>query len=346
MLLKQVTLQNFRNFEKETFYFNPFLTIVIGENARGKTSLLESIYFLLNGSGFRETKEVELINFKDDKTTASTEGLFTEGDGRIFFKIIIVRKDQLIQKTFLVNKVKKKYTQYLKEQIKAVLFTPQQIEIITGSPHGRRDYFNKLISFYDFEYKKRLDNFDQALRKRNKILEGFKYEAQLEEELSFWNDYLEEQAQYLTQKRNDYTEFLNKHNSIEKKTFSIKYLKNEFTKDRLKKFSELERRIRRTMIGPQKDDFQFFIEEKDVHHFGSRSEQRLTLLWMKINEMQYYETKIGKKPILLFDDVFSELDLKNKALVLTLMRKYQSIVTTTDLEVLELTDIPKSIIKL
>ncbi len=350
MLLKQINLHNFRNFDKKEFKFSPFLTIIIGENARGKTNILESIYFLINGIGFRETREFELVNFNFGNT-ASVEGNFIEADKTFNFGIRLLRKKELIQKTFLVNKSKKKQFQYSQEQTKAILFTPQQIEILTGSPDKRRDYFNKTISFYDLEYKRRLMNYENALRKRNKILERHIDQARLKEEISFWNEYLIEQSEYLIKKRENYVLFLNSHDKIDSKKFSIEYVKNEFSKKRLEDFSQVEARLRKTLIGPQKDDFLISLQnppagEKDIHKFGSRSEQRLAILWLKMNEISFHENLTKKKPILLFDDVFSELDIKNKKLVLDLFKKYQTIATTTEVEVLELAHIPKSVIKL
>lgn len=350
MLLKQINLHNFRNFDKAEFKFNPFLTIIIGENAKGKTNILESIYFLINGSGFRETREFELVNFNFGKS-ALVEGIFVETDKTSNFIIRLIKKDELVQKTFLVNRSKKRQFQYSQEQTKAILFTPQQIEILTGSPDRRRDYFNKRISFYDLEYKKKLMNYDNALRKRNKILERHINKEKLEEEIHFWNEYLLEQSAYLTKKREEYVNFLNKQDKIDSKKFSIKYLKNEFSKKRLEEFLEIEMRLRRTVIGAQKDDFLISLESppaggKDIHKFGSRSEQRLAILWLKMNEIRFHEDLTKKKPILLFDDVFSELDIKNKKLALDLFKKYQTITTTTEAEVLELADLPKSVIKL
>ena len=103
------------------------------------------------------------------------------------------------------------------------------------------------------------------------------------------------------------------------------------------------------MIGPQKDDFQINQKNesaKNLHHFGSRSEQRLAIFWLKFNEIKYLEEKFKNRPLLLLDDVFSELDVKNKKLIIDLVKKYQTVVTTTEIELLELADVPKSIIKL
>ena len=165
MLLKQIDLVNFRNFDSRKFNFSPLLTVIIGENALGKTNLLEGIYFIINGTGFRETREIELVNFEQMKS-ASLEGVFTEKDLNYRFKILLTVREETLQKAYLISGTKKRHSQYLQDQTRCVLFTPQQIEILTGSPQRRRDYFNRFISLYDIDYKKKLDNFESGLRRR------------------------------------------------------------------------------------------------------------------------------------------------------------------------------------
>ncbi len=347
MLLKQISFSHFRNFEKESFIVNPFLTIIIGENARGKTNLLEGIHVILQGEGFRESKEEELIGI--DKNNAYVEGVFGEENEKFTYRISIDKKEGFVEKHFFLNKTKKRQSQYLQEQIKAVLFSPEQIEIIIGSPGIRREYFDKLISFYDYEYKKKLDNYENALKRRNKILEKHHDENQLKEELSFWDTYLIDQAEHITKKREEYTDYLNKNQRLDTKEFTVEYVKNKFTQSRLYEVFEEEKRWRRTLIGPQKDDFQIYLnghKQKNIHHYGSRSEQRMALFWLKMNEIRYYEETREKKPILLLDDVFSELDIHNKKIILDLIKKYQTVVTTTEREVIALTEVPNTIIRL
>jgi len=347
MLLKQVTFHNFRNFEKEIFIINPFLTIVIGENARGKTNLLEGIHVVLHGEGFRESKEEELIGI--DNESGFVEGIFGEKDEKNIYRVSFGKKDEGVDKYFFVNKTKKRHILYLQEQIKAVLFSPEQIDIIIGPPGIRREYFDKLLTFYNYEYKKKLDNYGNALRRRNKVLEKHYDENQLKEELEFWNSYLIQQAEYITKKRKEYIDYLNKNQKLDAKEFSIEYIKNEFTVKRLEDFFEEEKRWRRTLIGPQKDDFQIFLKgkfKKNIHHYGSRSEQRMAVFWLKMNEIRYYEETREKKPILLFDDIFSELDVHNKKIILDLIKNYQTVVTTTEHEVIDLAEVPNTIIRL
>ncbi|OGK23687.1 hypothetical protein A3A46_01975 [Candidatus Roizmanbacteria bacterium RIFCSPLOWO2_01_FULL_37_13] len=347
MLLKQIILKNFRNFGDEKFNFNPFLTIIIGENAKGKTNLLEGIFLIVYGEGFRESKEEELIRFEQDQS--DVQGIFASGDEDFLFQIGIKKSGRGVDKIFSLNKSRRKYFQYQRETAKAILFSPEQIEIMNGPPEKRRRYFDTLLGSFDLVYKKKLRNYENALRRRNKILQTYKNEADLLEELKFWNTYLEENAGYLVQKRQDYIDFLNEHNKINSKEFSIEYLKSELNKKRLEENFELEKRYRRTVIGPQKDDFQLSQKDeslKNLHHFGSRSEQRLGVFWLKLNEIKFLEEAFKTKPLLLLDDIFSELDVKNKKLVIDLVKKYQTVVTTTEIELLELADVPKSIIKL
>lgn len=349
MLLQELTLTNFRNFSAAEFKFNPFLTIIIGENARGKTNLLEAIYFICFGMGFRESREDQLINIGKDR--ARVEGQFRLGDSSFDFQVQIKKTGDTAEKIYQINRARKNYFTYKNETTSSVLFYPQQIEIITGSPDGRRKYFDKILSFVDREYKKNLINYENALRKRNKILEIYRDENKLREELSFWDDYLEEQATYITNKRSKYVDYLNKNKSVDSREFEVEYLKSEFNKRTLQDSHEAEKRYKRTLVGPQKDDFVFYEklkdgESKNVQFYASRSEQRLAIFWLKINEIKHLEEVTGKKPILLLDDIFSELDMKNKKLIFTLINKYQTVVTTTEIELLDLYDMPKSIIKL
>lgn len=347
MILTSIHLKQFRNFEDRAFAIHPFLTIILGENSRGKTNLLESIYFSIQGKGFREWKEEELIMW--DRSQLSAEASWQEQDAKYLFSIFVVKKSTGIEKKYAVNKVQKGTVAYKEYQTNAVLFAPEHIDIVTGSPDERRTYFNSILSVGDREYKKKLQNYEHAVRKRNKVLEFYRNEAALVEELRFWNTYLEEQATYITQQRQKYMDYLNINNKVENKTFKIEYLKNEFTKERLAMVFEEERRWRRTVIGPQKDDFAISITDntpKNVHHFGSRSEQRLGVFWLKLNELRYFEETFKKRPILLLDDIFSELDIKNKALILHLIKTYQTVLTTTEVELLELSEMPQEIIKL
>lgn len=348
MLLTKVYLHNFRNFSKSEFTFSPNLTLIVGENAHGKTSLLESIYTSVFGRGYRESREMELINWDED--TALVESIFTDRDNKTTFQIRLLKEaDDRVKKQFYVNKTQKTWFQYKTYQTKVVLFAPEHISIIDGSPSTRRNYFDAVICEFDHEYRKRLRNYENAIRQRNKVLEFFRSAEQLDEELAFWNNYLLEHATYITKARGEYLSYLNAHPHVEGKEFAIEYIKDEFTKERLAQVYAQEKRVKKTVIGPQKDEFIITLKnnrEKNVHLYGSRSEQRLAVFWLKLNEIKYYETELKLRPILLLDDVFSELDEHNKELVMKMIQEYQTIVTTTEEHLKDLAHIPEVIIKL
>jgi DNA replication and repair protein RecF len=293
--------------------------------------MLESIYFVLYGHGFREEREEELIRFDTNGTAVSAT--FGKNGREDAFEIDIRYKAGKVTKTYFVNKTSKRRDFYTKDLVKAVLFTPDQINIIKGSPSLRRDYFNRLLSVFDLDYKKKLTNYEMALRRRNKVLEKHTNITALKGELKFWDEYLIKESKYLVEKRGEYVKYLNGNKKLDSKEFSIEYLKNEFTQPRLDESFEKERIIRKTMIGPQKDDFLISVSNgilnKNVHHYASRSEERLAVFWLKLNEVKFFEST-GDKPILLLDDIFSELDLDNKKIVLGLVENYQTVATTTE----------------
>ncbi|NTU46207.1 DNA replication/repair protein RecF [Candidatus Roizmanbacteria bacterium] len=343
MLLEHIYLTCFRNFTARDFSIHPKLTIIVGENARGKTNLLEAIFFSMNGIGFREQKEEELVYWEQEKsiveTTWKEEGL------PILFQIALTKKGDRIEKAFYVNKTGKTHGQYLNFTTKAILFSPEHMDIVLGAPDKRREYLNRVLSLTDPVYKSKLRNYEHALRKRNKLLELHKNEQELRDQLPFWDNYLEEMASYITAKRAEYVAGINTNVSLEDRVLRMEYVKNEMTKERLAKAYDLEIRMRKTSIGPQKDDFQMYLvsdNEKNIHAYGSRSEQRLSVFWLKLYEIYLIEALFHKKPVLLLDDISSELDTHNKKLVLHLIEKYQTIITTTEVQLAELAEFEKT----
>ena len=344
MRLKSIKIKNFRNFENNFFSFSPFLTIVVGKNSVGKTNLLEAIYFGLYGQGFREKKESQLIKMGENKNEVELK--FADKDSEYSFRVNLNLVDQKIKKNFFVNGTQKKFSFYKEEIKSAVIFTPQDIEIITRTPEERRRYFDTILSQFDWEYKNNLTNYKNALKRRNKLLQTINNKNQLKNEIKFWDQFLENLSQKIIKKRQDYIHFLNQHNKIDSFIFEIIYLKNEFSKIKAQEVFEKEINLKQTFIGPQKDDFQISINQKNVHFFGSRSEQRLALFWLKFCEIRHQEETFKKKPLLLLDDIFSELDLDNKKLIFNLIYNYQTVMTTTDPFIADLPALPKTLITL
>ena len=350
MQLKRLTVSHYRNLKKHTFYFSPFLTLVVGVNSVGKTNLLEAIYLLLSGHGIKEDKQDELI--MTGKKQTIIDGDFVEGDYIIRVKVVI-DNDQFITKKNFVNGVERRYFEFSKYVPPVVLFTPQLIESLTTEPSRRRGLFDQMLCTCDIEYKKRLNNYSSAITKRNKLLERFISRETLIQELSFWNTYLVEQATYITEKREELATFYNSLRNVGNFTFRMEYVSNPLTLDRLEETLDEQIRRRSTYIGPQRDDYKIFLnlngkgsQEFDVEIYGSRSQQRLALLWVILSQLQLYKTRLERLPILLLDDIFSELDDINAHLVIDVIKKYQTIITTNNLKIAEDIDQQHIVIKL
>lgn len=341
MILKSVSFHNFRNFDDKKFNINSSLTAILGNNAKGKTNLLEGIYFILKGEGFRESKEEQLIIFneKNGYVDAKIENKKTKDISNL--RIDLTIDDLGLNKTYFLEKTKKGRHSYLKNLIPVVLFSPEQIEVIDRTMSIRREYFDKFLSGIDLEYKKRLTNYNQALRKRNKILESGFNSQNLDVELDFWNKLLIDHGSYLIIKRREYITYLNSNKNIDSKEFEIEYRENKISQKLFSESLQKELLVKRTLIGPHRDEYNIFINpRKDIHMYGSRSEQRLGLFWLKINELKYLEEFFRKKPILLLDDIFSELDHKNQKLIFNLIGNYQTVITSTEKELLKLINLP------
>ena len=349
MQLKKLTLSHYSNLKKHTFYFSSFLTLVVGSNSVGKTNLIEAIYLVLTGHGIKEDKHEELMTLGQRQTVIDCQ--FAEGDDKIICRVIF-EKDDILVKRYFLNKLEKRYFEFSKYLPPAVLFTPQLIESLTTEPFRRRGLFDQMLSTSDVEYKKRLNNYMSALTKRNKLLERPIPKESLNEELSFWNKYLVEQADYISKKREELCELFNKSKEIGNFSFEIKHISNVLTIERLENTLEEQLQRRTTFIGPQRDDYRIFLnlnsdtQAFDVETYGSRSQQRLALLWVILNQLNLYNEKIKRLPILLLDDIFSELDEVNTHLVIDVIKKHQTIITTNNIKIAENIDQHHAVIKL
>jgi len=305
----------------------------MGKNSVGKTNLLEGIFFVCNGKGLREEKQEELMNI--EVASMHVEAEFSDKSSVTTFKIVLKQTENL-EKIFFVDRSKKMLQSYLKYTPPIAIFSPELIAIIDGQPSLRRGFIDDIISKCDLEYKKRLQNYKNGLRRRNKVIEKENDPEKLRKEILFWNNYLIEQAEYICEKREWFVNFVNKSEKLDTHVFSLNYEKNEISLNRFEEYFMREYYQKRTLIGPQRDDFKIFKQQDekkiDVHKFSSRGEQRLALLWLIINQIQLYEQELEHKPLVLLDDIFSELDESNKKIVLDLIKKHQTIISTTEEE--------------
>lgn len=339
MTLKQLLLQNFRNYSKAIFHFDT-TTVIVGKNTAGKTNILEAIHILSLGKSFRAEKEADLI--QSNESLARVEGEIEEYKDVKKLAVLLNKKDGLFSKRFLVNNIPRRKIDFV-SNFYTVLFTPTDIEIITDSPELRRRFFDSVLITTDKRYRLASGIYDKALRQRNRMLQDIKDEKKQykESDFEYWENLLIENGEIITKGRGEFIDFINERDK-EIFAFSIVYDKSTVTKDRIKRYFETEQKIGITLIGPQRDDFilNFPSSEKKLSEFGSRGEQRLTLLQLKLLETKYLKTRTGVSPVVLLDDIFSELDEENIKKILGLLPKEQTIITTTHKEF-----IPERILK-
>lgn len=335
MLLRSLSLENFRNYGQKTFAFQEDTTVVIGPNGTGKTNLLEAIHFVCTGKGIREQKQEELVRMGGDE--ADVRAVFAS-DGTDTEYRIHIHTGTTTRKTYFTDKAKRSLYSYVRFTPPVVIFTPDMMPIIDGSPSERRSFFDHILSNVDAQYRKHARNYEQGMRKRNKILEKERDQQTLKESLKFWNGYLIEQADYIQKARAEFATYLNKLPELEEYAFRLDYHPNEISDSRFADYFEREYYQKRTLVGPQRDEFDVFVADRtsseksfiDAKKYASRGEQRLALLWLILRQISLYDTKLKQNPLLLLDDIFSELDEVNKKLVLDLIESYQTIITTTE----------------
>src|SRR5581483_8568682 len=331
MFLKSLSLQNFRNYPKSEFSFSPQSTLVVGPNTSGKSNLLEAISFLSFGKSSKTEKDAEAIQF--DKDFARLKGSITNNQDSLDLEVVITP----MSKKYLVNGVAKRRVDF-SSHVSCVIFSPADLDIIIGSPSLRRNFLDEALESVDREYRVALLEYTKALRQRNSLLDlvqktGKRQTSQFE----YWDELLIRHGNYLTKKR---AEFITYINSKEKDIFNCTavYDKSEISKERLLQYENAEVLSGVTLDGPHRDDFLVELGDKaqnlthNAKKFGSRGQQRLVILQLKFIQMDFIEKGLGERPILLLDDVFSELDEGHIGVVLQIIDKQQTVTTTTHKE--------------
>lgn len=337
MFLTRLSLQNFRSYKKITFDFNRYLTLVVGPNTSGKSNLIEAIYLLATGKSFRADKDIELIRFGEEiaRIKGSVE---LEEKIKTDLEIVIAIKESenkhSLFKKFLVNDVSKRKADFI-SNFAVVLFSPLDLDMITGSPLLRRRFFDESLEQVDREYSRALDSYSKAVRQRNALLEKARETGVRNKKLfEYWDELLISYGKVITQKREQLIAFFN---GQDKDVFScaLIYDKSVISKERLTQYEEAELATGVTLVGPHRDDLLIHMYDDvlqtthDLRFFGSRGQQRLTVLQLKLLQLDYIREKLGSSPVLLLDDIFSELDDKHIKLVLEIIGKQQTIITTT-----------------
>ena len=339
MWIKEIKLMNFRNYDEQKIKLHENINVFFGENAQGKTNIIESIYLSSIGKSFRTNKEKELIKFNKEKALVDISYEKSDRDGNI--KIEIGDKKQVY-----LNGIKIKKLSELLGNINIVIFTPDDINILKGGPQNRRKFLDVMISQLRPNYIHVLTLYLTTLEQRNNYLKQIKLENKNEELLEIWDEKLADYGIKIYEYRKEFIEkIINKikiiHKEItqNKEEIEIKYFSDLTTRqnfiNELKSKRKLDIIKGYTTKGVHRDDFVVYINGKQVDIYGSQGQHRTAVLSLKLAELQVIYDEIGEEPILLLDDFMSELDENRRKNFFNYIKNIQVIVTCTEKIVLE-----------
>jgi len=312
MHLSKLILKNFKNLSRE-FEFSPDYNVILAPNGSGKTNTLEAIFFLSNSSSFRVFPESNLISY-EEVDFARIEADIDKNK----IQSILSKKASGINKKFLYNGAEKSPSEFIKI-FDVILFSPNTVDLVAGSPDIRRKDIDDFLSKYDGQYRSKLATYRKVIQNRNKLLSKLKSGRGSLEELDFWNDNLVSNGEYITERRLSLLEEIKEHakNSAEEiyredfSGFEIVYKKSYETENLGASIVEnLDKEIAMgsSLYGPHRDDMRFSLKNQDLRISGSRGQQRIASLIYKISQWYLLKLKTQKSPILLLDDIMSELD--------------------------------------
>jgi len=346
MVLTELNLINFRNYKSLNIKFSDNINIIYGNNAQGKTNILEGIYFLGVTKSHRSFIDEELI-LKGEKQSKIL-GKIKKNKFNSSFEITINNGKK---KYKIDNNEIKKTSDYI-SNINIIIFYPEDLEIIKGSPGIRRKFLNLELSQLYNNYYRVLNDYNKLLKIRNEYLKKLQKNLIIDQNyFEIITEYLIEKAIFIYRARNKFINKINEYsNDIFKEIMNLRNFKiNYKTNFEFKEFNEIEIRellkskyeteknneirLGNTLYGPHRDDFEFTLDNNDLKSFGSQGQQRIAVLAIKLAEIEIFKNYSKTTPILLLDDVFSELDDQKKNNLLKYINSdIQTIITTTDLE--------------
>lgn len=338
MFIEKIEISNYRNILESTNTFSNKINIIIGNNGQGKTNFLESIYVCLIGRSFRSSLDNDLINFNSQTAKINT---FVNKNMTTDKISLFLSKDSKSKMYFLNSSQIKKLGDLLGTTY-IVSFTPENLNLIKSGPQERRRFLDMELCQLSEKYYYELKNYNHLLKQRNSLLKKLKYDKSLMDTVFIWDDKIVESGSKIMDFRDDFINNINNYSSKihlkisnNKENLEISYKRNVEKNDFL---SKLKKNIDRDIIygatsrGIHKDDISFSINNRDVKTFGSQGQQRCASLSAKLAEIKIIEKLKNKKPILLLDDVFSELDRERQQLLLENIRDTQVFITATGIE--------------
>lgn len=337
MKIQDIKLKNFRNHEDTKLDLNGESMLIVGRNGAGKTNLLEAIHLLATTKSLHAKYDREMVSHDKDFTRLDAT-INPNGDEQTL-ELIIKKSDKFdnaSSKRVKLDKVAKSLNDFA-GTLNTVLFTPHDVELFTASPATRRKYLDALFFQIDKKYKRAISQYTKATRQRNKLLEQIRDFGTGYNQLEYWNEKLIETGQTIQNQRDNYFDFIqktiNKHMenlNKEEVTCEIIYQKSNINKETLEEKQSTEIKAGRTLIGPHRDDFSINFNNHDIARFGSRGQKRTTILALKLCEIDFINRHKDRRPVLLLDDIFSELDADHKDTVQNIIYLQQTIITNAE----------------
>ncbi len=349
MEILDLTLVNFRNFSAKKITFDKnlpagrqVLTVIIGPNGAGKSNILEAVALICGNRPQRVDTDLDLVNF--GKSEAKVEGkIALNGDRKILTINFLVVDELHIKKSYLIDDLKKRFADFM-SLLGIVIFHPEDLDLVIGSPSDRRHHLDSILSSSSRDYWRNISAYNKIVVRRNRVLARIAEGKAKPMELSFWDSRLLEHGKFISAKRGEFFEFLNfveKGDSLRalgELSFELK--ESLISAEKLVNNRERDIAAGMTLSGQHRDDFRFIFKKRDLAFFGSRGEQRMAVLALKLAELEYLKIQRGQRPILALDDIFSELDWQHRDAVLSIIGNQQTIITAAEKD-----SVPKNLLK-
>lgn len=349
MRVKSIRLINFRNYNSEKVYLNEKLNIFLGNNAQGKTSLLESVYIASTGRSYKSNRDRELINLEKNQAYIGVEVESDRGE-----RFIEIKLDVDNPKRVKVNRIELERVSEIIGNLNVVIFSPEDLKLIKEGPSERRNFLDMEISQIKPKYRHNISKYSRLLYQRNRLLKSAYRDRKLLDTMDSWNIQIAEAGAEIMYERKKFVNNLSmiskdihKNISGNQEELNIDYIPSfdisDYHLEELKEvfIKKLEESINddvesgRTGFGPHKDDIEIMIDDKPCRVFGSQGQQRTSALSLRLAEVELIKSEIGEYPVILLDDVLSELDINRRKKLISTFKNIQTIITSTDDIVLE-----------
>lgn len=337
MIIKSIELKNFRNYETLDMTFDSGTNILYGKNAQGKTNILEAAYLSGTTKSHKGSKDKEMVRFGEQEAHIRTTVLKQGKEYQIDMHLKLNRS-----KGIAINRIPIKKASELFGILNMVFFSPEDLNIIKNGPAERRRFLDSELCQLDKIYLSDLSNYNKILNQRNKLLKDMVFRPELAETLPIWDLQLVETGKKIIARRKNFIEELGEiiheiHYKLsgEKEELILKYdpsVTEQNFEEELERTASRDLRLCQTSVGPHRDDLLFSIRDVDIRRFGSQGQQRTSALSLKLSEIELVKRSIHDTPVLLLDDVLSELDSDRQNFLLNNIYDTQTMITCTGLD--------------